>query len=542
MLEAAPWLLAAGAVAAPFIAAGIAKEDYEAKLKAVIDATNWPEPKARTYLLGYYQRNAPLSDAERDLAGRAVAALAEEKPGLLQAPNWLPKNRAAALLIDKRVDAALKGEWQPAAAGDGPVKPLTFPIPPPPTKTREEYEVVFAAAQQPGATDTSIRAALENYRSRVNAGALASTPDGTLAPALAAGKDKKIEFADLGSRLWTGGGWTYYEYGENEMVAVMESALRVRNPGGIIRQELAESDRSRALGLRTVDMRLVDVGTETGGERPGILINGRYKVLSQETSGYLNRQSMVDLWDIQDAMKEKNIGIRTVRYFVSQDGRVVLAHPRGVYAGGLRARWHRWGNNDELYSLMNIAKPYVTRSGKERMPLAGFETIDGLPAGGYPPSIGAPRTVRSLAELRASGALPGSRGIVLLGKDGTITPEVEVNSGEFWLIAEEWGREFALAELDLLGKTGLLIYSGDAGRVSVRPDARTILHTHPSSDPSGRVPSEEDIAGLNEQYRRARRKNPNLEPWESRVAWGPGREDNTVFKARKTRWLWPVGR
>jgi hypothetical protein len=170
LLEAGPWMLAGGAVAGPFILAGMAKQDYNARLNAVMTATHWPESEALAYLLGWDQRNG--SDAERHLAGLAVRDLALKNPWLLTASNMQPKNIAAAVAIDDAIDAALRPTRAPLSFTDAPrpetiaVKepdqPVVFPRVPPPHRAEDAHLVLTMMVQ--GASDAEITRELENQR------------------------------------------------------------------------------------------------------------------------------------------------------------------------------------------------------------------------------------------------------------------------------------------------------------------------------------------------------------------------------------------
>jgi hypothetical protein len=104
----------------PYAAAGLARQERDALFQTVQEATHWPDGKVNAYLLGYYQRiDSSLSPQRRDLAGQAVAALAD--PEAREAKPWLFTRTGYAVpgagrFIDARIDDAFSGKWRPASA------------------------------------------------------------------------------------------------------------------------------------------------------------------------------------------------------------------------------------------------------------------------------------------------------------------------------------------------------------------------------------------------------------------------------------------
>jgi hypothetical protein len=131
-----------------------------------------------------------------------------------------------------------------------------------------------------------------------------------------------------------------------------------------------------------------------------------------------------------------------------------------------------------------------------------------------------------MADFQASGALPGAEGVIITDRT--------VNFGDVYNLGTQNGRtiEFALTS-ETSADGGLLIvkklYSGDQWSVGVPSDARLIGHVHPNDIPGQMWPSTTDINSLNDQFFRQLQLDPAATPTPSRIFWGPGNADNTVF-------------
>ncbi|GLR14013.1 hypothetical protein GCM10007907_28030 [Chitinimonas prasina] len=73
------------------------------------------------------------------------------------------------------------------------------------------------------------------------------------------------------------------------------------------------------------------------------------------------------------------------------------------------------------------------------------------------------------------------------------------------------------------------LYSGDAWTSPVPRDARLIGHVHPNENAFQVLPSTQDMNMVNARYFRDLMTNPNANPVPTRIFWGPGNTDNTIF-------------
>ncbi|RQQ00438.1 LysM peptidoglycan-binding domain-containing protein [Burkholderia stagnalis] len=145
--------------------------------------------------------------------------------------------------------------------------------------------------------------------------------------------------------------------------------------------------------------------------------------------------------------------------------------------------------------------------------------------------VGAPRFVRTdglgthstMAELRVTGALPGEQGVIV--SDRT------VRFGDVYDLATLGGRrvEFSLVTERVDGAVVKKLYSGDAWTSPVPRDARLIGHVHPNENVFQMWPSTQDMNMVNARYFRELTSNPNATPLPTRIFWGPGNTDNTIF-------------
>ncbi|WP_426165686.1 LysM peptidoglycan-binding domain-containing protein [Pseudoduganella sp. R-34] len=129
----------------------------------------------------------------------------------------------------------------------------------------------------------------------------------------------------------------------------------------------------------------------------------------------------------------------------------------------------------------------------------------------------------SIADLRASGALPGTEGVIVTDRT--------VRFGDIYELGTLGGRkvEFSLTTERVDGKLVKKLYSGDAWTSAVPRDSRLIGHVHPNETPTQQWPSTQDMNTVNARYFREVEVEPTARPTPSRIFWGPGDTDNTIF-------------
>lgn len=132
-------------------------------------------------------------------------------------------------------------------------------------------------------------------------------------------------------------------------------------------------------------------------------------------------------------------------------------------------------------------------------------------------------THASIAELRGTGALPGEQGVIITDRT--------VRFGDVYELGTLGGRnvEFSLVTEWSDGQLVKKLYSGDAWTSPVPRDARLIGHGHPNENAFQMWPSAQDMNVVNARYFRALQENPNAMPAPTRIFWGPGNVDNTIF-------------
>lgn len=74
-----------------------------------------------------------------------------------------------------------------------------------------------------------------------------------------------------------------------------------------------------------------------------------------------------------------------------------------------------------------------------------------------------------------------------------------------------------------------MLYSGDDWNSPVPKDGRLIGHAHPNDNIHQMWPSPQDMKMVNARYFNELLRNPDARPQPSRIFWGPGDKDNTVF-------------
>jgi hypothetical protein len=132
-------------------------------------------------------------------------------------------------------------------------------------------------------------------------------------------------------------------------------------------------------------------------------------------------------------------------------------------------------------------------------------------------------THTTMAELKATGALPGEQGVIITDRT--------VRFGDVYELGTLGGRnvEFALVTERVNGSLVKKLYSGDAWTSPVPRDARLIGHVHPNDNAFKLWPSTQDMNMVNARYFRELAKNPDARPAPTRIFWGPGDADNTIF-------------
>jgi hypothetical protein len=129
----------------------------------------------------------------------------------------------------------------------------------------------------------------------------------------------------------------------------------------------------------------------------------------------------------------------------------------------------------------------------------------------------------SIAELRATGALPGTEGVIVTDRT--------VRFGDVYELGTLRNNpvEFSLVTERVDGVLVKKLYSGDAWRSPVPTDGRLIGHVHPNENALQMWPSRQDMNMVNDRYFRALQVNPNVLPAPTRIFWGSGNTDNTIF-------------
>jgi hypothetical protein len=129
----------------------------------------------------------------------------------------------------------------------------------------------------------------------------------------------------------------------------------------------------------------------------------------------------------------------------------------------------------------------------------------------------------SISDLMKTGALPGSRGVTLTDRT--------VRFGDLYELGRLEGRnvEFALVTEKVDGKLVKRLYSGNAWTSPVPRDSRLIGHVHPNETSTQMWPSPEDMNIVNARYFRELQINPDAMPKPTRIFWGSGNADNTIF-------------
>ncbi|MET1257212.1 hypothetical protein [Aliikangiella maris] len=127
----------------------------------------------------------------------------------------------------------------------------------------------------------------------------------------------------------------------------------------------------------------------------------------------------------------------------------------------------------------------------------------------------------SIDELLNTGSLPGEVGV-------TVTDRT-VRFGDVYDLSQRSGVEFSLVTERVDGKLVKRLYSGDAFTSPVPRDSRILGHAHPNEGVMQQLPSRADMNILNDRYFEQLLTNPSAKPQPSRIFWGTGDYDNTLF-------------
>lgn len=143
-------------------------------------------------------------------------------------------------------------------------------------------------------------------------------------------------------------------------------------------------------------------------------------------------------------------------------------------------------------------------------------------------------THSSISELLATGYLPGD----FRAGGGVILTDRTVRFGDIYELSTLNGRrvEFSLTSEIRGGQNVKVLYSGTVKDVVTPRDARIIGHSHPTPHDLQQFPSPGDMETFNNIYFRQQEVNPNALPQPSRIFFGSGDYDNTIFYPGFGKW------
>ena len=126
----------------------------------------------------------------------------------------------------------------------------------------------------------------------------------------------------------------------------------------------------------------------------------------------------------------------------------------------------------------------------------------------------------TLNDVMENAWIPGREGITLT--DSTI------RFADVYRLTEKTGIEFGLTRELVGGRQVRRLYSGGQNAVTLPtgPGIRSIGHTHPSA---ARLPSSPDINSINRRFMNALEADPLAPVPHSRVMWGSGATDSTIY-------------
>ena len=210
----------------------------------------------------------------------------------------------------------------------------------------------------------------------------------------------ELSSADLGPLVGEGMNKKVYEYGDNKVVAVEESAVPIS-------RELQMLHQLKVLGVPTVDA----VAATVDG-KPAMVMD-RYALGSQKivsfmeirgSSSLLNDRSVTDLEKIREVMIGKKIRIDNLQFLIGKNGEVVVADPIGVHVG---RQFHPGGGPSKINLLyIDLLIQASKRNASGEPPPPGIEMQRGSnpldPPGDHPYfdwRRGLPKPGESLAAL-----------------------------------------------------------------------------------------------------------------------------------------------
>jgi phage tail protein X len=168
------------------------------------------------------------------------------------------------------------------------------------------------------------------------------------------------------------------------------------------------------------------------------------------------------------------------------------------------------------YSLLRAGARY----GLERAALRAGSEVD-FSSGANLSRMALPRSaelgeVSTTGEILRNGFIPGREGVTLSQRS--------VVFADIARMSEMHGVEFALTKENGAWR----LYSGGVDSVGtpLGANTRVLAHTHPGGSP---LPSPADIAALNRNFDARLAVNPAISPYPSRVIYGTGADDVTLF-------------
>jgi hypothetical protein len=224
---------------------------------------------------------------------------------------------------------------------------------------------------------------------------------------------------------------------------------------------------------------------------------------------------------MQDIRKSPKLGPKFADW-LAENERKLLGHPQ------LQARPSTPAGMAKVESLPTNGRGTSAPSTGAKAGPGRANTVDlaaqtGGPSGlRFPPTEGL-GTHTTMAELRASGALPGERGVIITDRTVRFGDVYELG------VSREYPVEFSLVTEYSEGKLVKKLYSGDAWTSPVPRDSRLIGHVHPNENDFKMWPSTQDMEMVNARYFRELMSNPNAAPSPTRIFWGAGNTDNTIF-------------
>jgi len=174
-----------------------------------------------------------------------------------------------------------------------------------------------------------------------------------------------------------------------------------------------------------------------------------------------------------------------------------------------------FGAKGATWAGVRFASP---KTGPALLNQAGGKTSGGK----FPKSEGL-GTHTTMAELKATGHLPGEHGVIVTDRT--------IRFGDVYELGTLGGRkvEFALVSERINGKLVKTLYSGDDWSSPVPKNGRLIGHVHPNEIGTQKWPSPQDMNMINNRYFKEILVNPDARPRPTRIFWGPGDADNTVY-------------